>query len=201
MKKKNEKTSEVVCKVIPLYKFEVKYEYEDSNKDEYEYIIISDNIKSLIQEIISRELILSMKDCRKYLSIRDFLLMPCELARNGYHLFDIDEQDLAVSYGYDTQEQYYKTVFKEKVPKPVDVKSIDNVLKAFEASVKELHKDDDQVQHMIETTCDAIAANALYESDMVKKGIEDSKSKQTDHNEKEFLIGIVAIKALIDKTG
>ena len=171
-------------KVIPLYKYEIDYNYGETN--EYDVIIVSDDIKCLIDAIVARELVDPMKDAAKYMSITDFLIVE---NRGGMLLFDINEQNLLVSYGYNVQEQYWFNAFKGERPEPVAVDNM--VLVGFSKEIMRLHNDDSVWME------DGVLGDAIYESEYVQSGIRKANDTQKIHECEEMDAGIKVIDFLV----
>ncbi len=112
---------DVMCKIIPLYKVTIR-NYDE--KDDYRDVIVADRIAGLIEGIIdievNREVNLDSNPYGMDFDITDFLLMPCEDARErGFHLFDIDDVDSASPFA-SIDNALYDCYFKDpKNPQPV----------------------------------------------------------------------------------
>jgi hypothetical protein len=179
----------IECETVSLYKYEIRY--NPNEKNEYEFIIVSDNMKTLVEEIVDRELLESMKDARKYLSIKEFLWMPTK--DNWYCLFDIYEQNLAISYGYDVQEQYWKTAFAADAPQSVEIDDLNDVMLEFTTKMKKLHPK----ENYYDIISGDILAIALYESTYVQDGIRKAKNEKLMHESQELDDGMKVIDALM----
>lgn len=173
-------------KVIPLYKYEIDYKHGEVN--EYDVIIVSDDIKCLIDAIVARELVDPMKDAAKYMSITDFLIVE---DNKNMLLFDINEQNLLVSYGYDVQEQYWSNAFKGERPESV---AVDNtILEEFSKEIMRLHNDD----HFSSWIESGVLGDAIYESEYVQSGIRKAKDAQKMHECEEMDAGIRVVDYLV----
>lgn len=202
MKKKPEiKKHKVQCEIVALYRYEIRYENEDND---YEFIIVADTMAGLIEGIVKRELIYSMKECRKYLDTKEFLIMPCEQAVKGYHLFDIDEHDCG-GRGSDFDEKMYETRFKGKIPVSIGYeKEASEIYSALFDLMKELHKKTDEPEgweHFAEYELYAILGHALYESEHVQEAVKKAKEKQAQHDTVELENTTIAINKLMKLTG
>ena len=123
----------IETEIINLYKYTIRYKCGEV--DEYTVILVSDNMKDLISLIADREMVDPMKDASKWFEISDFVWVAREDGK-WYHLFDI-EQDLAVKFGYDVQEQYWSVCFKNDCPE--SVKDVDEIMGKFKDKIKELY--------------------------------------------------------------
>lgn len=176
----------IESEVIKLYKYTIRY--KPGERDEYTVILVSDNMKDLINLIADREMVDEMKDASKWFEITEFILAANE---KWYHLFDINEQDLAVKFGYDVQEQYWSVRFKDDCPE--SVKDVDEIMWKFEDSIKKLQGD-----HWAKTfACGGILGNALYESKYVQDAIRKIKIENAMHNALELDAGIGAIEEIV----
>jgi hypothetical protein len=164
----------ILCKLLPLYKFAIYYN-EDEPNNNYEYVLVSDTINGLIESVVNRELIHTMKNCRKYLTVEDFLFMPYAEISKGYCLYDIFEHDVAEVYGLNITEQFYECSFVGKEPVPVV-----GYEKATEYLMKMLHKpeENEMEQRFNRIINDEVLAEALYQSAEVQTMINDKKNAQ-----------------------
>jgi hypothetical protein len=123
--------TEVICKIIPLYKFEIIYE-EEKIGDRYTWAIVSDTINGIIKGIVDREVNFgeNLKDMRKYLDIRDFLFMPYPDIKRGYCLFDVLDHDCVADIIGATNicDAWYDCRFGGDEPTPVDVIEYDRLV-------------------------------------------------------------------------
>jgi hypothetical protein len=202
MKKKPEiKKHKVQCEIVALYRYEIRYENENND---YEFVIVADTIAGLIGGIVKRELIHSMKECRKYLDTKEFLIMPCEQAVKGYHLFDIDEHDCGGMVN-DFDEEMYETHFKGKIPVSIGhEKEASEIYSALFTLMKGLHKKTDEPEgweHFAEYELYALLGHALYESERVQEAVKKAKEKQAQHDMVELESTIIAINKLMKLTG
>lgn len=172
--------------IVKLYKYNIAYNHGELN--EYDIILVSDNMKDLIDLIADREMVDPMNEARKRFSIEDFLLVIG--GRGKYHLFDINEQDLAVNYGYDVQEQYWTCQFKNDCPE--SVKNVD--LWEFEEKIKVLNPNDEWAATFASGD---ILGNALYESGCVQDTIREKKRKKDLHEAEELDAGISVIERIV----
>ncbi len=179
----------VESEILQLYKYTIIYNSEEKN--EYSVILVSDNIAELIELITDREMVDPMNNARKWFEITDFLWAARE---NGkwYHLFDINEQDLAVSYGYDVQEQYWKCQFKGDCPE--SVKNVDEVMMKFEDVIKTLHPNDEWAKRF---ASGSVLGEALYESKYVQDAIREKKKEGDMHGARELDAGIGVIDEIV----
>jgi hypothetical protein len=106
----------VEAEIVKLYEYSIRY--KSGEKDEYTVILVSDNMKDMIELIADREMVETMKDASKWLEISDFL-WASRKDEKWYHLFDINEQDLAVKFGYDVLDQHWTCQFKDDCPESV----------------------------------------------------------------------------------
>jgi hypothetical protein len=179
----------VECEVIDLYKYTIKY--KRGEKDEYEIILVSDNMKDMIELIADREMIDPMGAARKWFEITDFVIVMDE-NKKWYHLFDINEQDLAVKFGYDVQEQYWKCQFKNDCPE--SVKYYDEAMGKFVEEIKMLHPDDKWAKDF---ASGGILGDALYNSHYVQDAIRDMKREKYMHDAQELDAGINMIEEIM----
>ena len=177
----------IESEIIQLYKYTIRY--RPGETDEYTVILVSDNMKDLIDLIADREMVDPIKDTSKWFEISDFIL-----ATNGkwYHLFDINEQDLAAKFGYDVQEQYWSVRFKDDCPE--SVKDVDEIMEKFGDEVRNLHPDDEWAKTF---AAGGILGNALYESKYVQDAIRKIKIENAMHNALELDAGIGVIEEIV----
>jgi len=185
-------TTDIQCKLLSLYKFKVYYN-EDDAEHSYEYMIIADTLSTLIDAITDREIEYSMHGSRKYLTVSEFLLMPCEQAHKGYHLFDVDDHDIMVSYGLDIENQHYMCRFKGDEPKPV--MGFEKILEYFD------EKSDQLKNSTISRYYDEILANSIYHSSEVKGIVMTKKHIQKCQEDVESAIGDTGFEMLKDNEG
>ena len=156
------------CRIIPLYRYEITYHSGD--KDQYDCIIITDSIKRLVEQIVIRELVYSMKDCRKYFTISTFLTY---IANDGigrlqdHRVYDIFDHNIAGIGSNMISESYYICSFSEKGPQSVDIK-------VFDYACMELHVLNDE-----NISYGNLLGEWLYDSIPVKQAIE-SKQREYD---------------------
>ena len=183
--------TDVTCKIIPLYKFKVYYNEDNPQSGEYVWNVVSDTIAGLVKGIADREMQWSMKDCRKYLIVTDFLLMPCEDAIKGYHLFDIDNHDVA-GYGTDIFEENFVCIFAGKEPTPVT---------AFYSLIREMFPETEEKKITSMWDWEWILADALYKSEEVEKAVADCVGKETDKKLRDLSEGREVLDRFFSKTG
>jgi hypothetical protein len=172
--------AEITCTLIPLYRFWVRYETDDGKTD-YEWVGVSDTISGLVKLIAERELVYSMKDCPKYLDIDDFLLMPCEESKiTGYHLFDINEHDIA-QFSPMFDESCYE-ISLSNPPIPVIIPS--GTYNELYDTMKTIHGDD-----FWQGECSGILADSLYKSEMVWVAVANKRVENELHEQKEIKAG------------
>jgi hypothetical protein len=147
-------------------------------------------MKDLINLIADREMVDPMCGAAKWFEIADFLIMLKDTSK--YYLFDINEQDLAVSYGYDVQNQYWSVSFKDDCPE--SVKDVDEIMEKFEDEVKVLHPDDEWAKRF---ASGGILGNALYESKYVQDAIRKKKNERDMHDAQELDTGIGVIEEIV----
>lgn len=179
----------VECEIVNLYKYTITY--NSGEKNEYTVILVSDNMKDLISLIIDREMIDPIGRAGKWFEITDFLWVARE-DEKWYHLFDIDEQDLAVKFGYDAQEQYWKCQFKNDCPE--SVKDANEIMNKFENSIHELHPNDEWIKTFASGD---VLGDALYESEYVQTALREEHNKRNMHKLEELDAGIVAIDGIM----
>ena len=179
----------VECEIVKLYKYTVTYNHGE--KDEYDVILVSDNMKNLVELIVDREMIDSMKDANKWFEISDFMWVSRK-DEKWYHLFDIDEQDLAVKFGYDVQEQYWKCLFKNDCPE--SVKDINEIMDKFENFINKLHPNDEWAKTF---AAGDVLGKSLYESEYVQTALREENHKMNMHKLEELDAGIVAIESIM----
>lgn len=175
------------CKLI-LYKFTVYYN-EDDAEYSYDYMIIADTLSGLIDAIADREIEYSMSDCRRHLTVGDFLLMPCEQAHRGYYLFDVDSHDIAIRHGLDIDSQHYVCRFEGNEPKPVI--GFEKILNYFDERAVQLHNE------IISRYYDEILADALYYSIYIKKAVAGKQLTQMNLDKAERDYGNEALQMLL----
>lgn len=175
--------------IVKLYKYIIRY--NQGEKDEYTVILVSDNIKDLIDLISEREMVESMNSAAKWFEIADFLLAVKEDGK-WYHLFDINEQDLAVKWGYDVQEQYWTCLFKNDCPE--SAKNNDEILWNFENKIGDLNNDDEWAKRFAYS---GILGEALYGSKFVQDAIREKKREKDLHDAEELDAGISVIEEIV----
>jgi hypothetical protein len=187
-------TEQITCYKIPLYKFSIYYENDEKPSESYDFVIIADTLEGLAQGIAKRELAWTMKDCRKYLSVTDFLMMPCPQAQKGFHLFDIDEHDL-MGHCVTIDETFYECFFADDTfLKPVT---------GFSEILAELTKDkeEEEVKFMHWISVEGAMGDVLYASEMVREAVLDESflSSKRDREEQELAANIIQV--LMARTG
>jgi len=176
--------------IVKLYKYTIRY--NTGEVDEYTVILVSDNMKDMIELIADREMVDPMKDAAKWFEIADFVWVARE-DEKWYHLFDINEQDLAVKFGYDVQEQYWTCRFKNDCPE--SVKDVDEVMIKFEDNMAKLNKDDEWAKTFVSG---GILGNALFESKYMQDTIREMKCKRDLHAAQELDAGLGAIYEIVN---
>jgi hypothetical protein len=179
---------DIQCKLLSLYKFTIYYNDDDAEHS-YTYIIVADTIPGLIDAIADREVEYSMSNSRKYLTVSDFLLMPYEQSHKGYYLFDVDNHDIVMSYGFDIDNQHYMCRFKDNEPKPVI--GFEKIFDYFD------EKSDRLKRNSISLYYDEILGNALYYSIYVAIAITGKQLTQMDVDKIEKDIGNEALQILL----
>ena len=174
--------------IVKLYKYSIRY--KPGEIDEYTVILVSDNIRDLIDLISDREMIDPINGAAKWFSIEDFLLAMKEDGK-WYHLFDINEQDLAVKWGHDVQEQYWTCLFKNDCPE--SVKNVVDLMWEFEEKIKTLNSDDEWEKTF---ASGGILGDALYESRCVQNTIREKKRARDLHEAEELDAGIGVIEEI-----
>lgn len=154
---------DVICGVIPLYKFSIDMKSDDGKTTWDEYII-SDTISGIQTRIIEWEIGcgIDIKSFRKRLAISDFLLMLCETneCKKGYKLFDIDNHDCAEIFGASHEEEYYHCVFEGERPLQV-TKIYDD--EEFVSKLKEVFVGKDDIDNLLrEGDIEECFARVLY---------------------------------------
>jgi hypothetical protein len=175
--------------IVQLYKYTIRY--KPGEMDEYTVILVSDNIRDLIDLIADREMIDPINGARKWLEIADFVLVIKENEK-WYHLFDINEQDLAAKFGYDVQEQYWTVLFKNDAPEPV--KNNDEILWNFENKIGDLNNDDEWAKRFASS---GVLGEALYGSKYVQDVICEKKREKDLHDAEELDAGIGVIEEIV----
>ena len=183
----------IETEIINLYKYTIRYKCGEV--DEYTVILVSDNMKDLISLIADREMVDPMKDASKWFEISDFVWVAREDGK-WYHLFDINEQDLAAKFGYDVQEQYWAVCFKNDCPE--SVKDVDEIMGKFEDKIRILNKDDEWAKTF---ASGGVLGNALYESEYVQDKIKEEKNKKNMHDAQELDAGIGVIEEIVEGVG
>ena len=178
----------VECEVIQLYKYTIRYKCGE--EDEYTVILVSDNMKDLIELITEREMIDPMGAALKWFEIEDFMWIAREDGK-WYHLFDINEQDLAVKFGYDVQEQYWKCLFKNDAPE--SVKYNNEVMEKFLDEMEKLNKNDKWSKTF---AADGILGGALYNSHYTQNAMREKKRERVLHESQELDAGINVIEEI-----
>lgn len=179
--------------IVKLYKYRIRY--NSGEKDEYTVILVSDNMKDLVDLIVDREMIDPLNVSQKWFEIADFLFVAKEDGK-WYHLFDVNEQDLAAKFGYDVQEQYWTVLFKNDAPE--SVKDVSELLWKFEEDVKNLHPSDEWAKSF---ASGGILGDALYESRCVQNAIREKKKEVALHEAEELDAGINVIEEIIKNDG
>ena len=177
----------IESEIIQLYKYTIRY--RPGEMDEYTVILVSDNMKDMIELIADREMVDPMGAAAKWFEIGEFLWVARE-DRKWYHLFDINEQDLAVKFGYDVQEQYWSVRFKSDAPESVG--GFDEIMVGFEEKMGELNKKDP-----IGLGCGGVMGDALYGSKYVQDAIREMKRAKDMHDAQEFDAGVDVIEKMV----
>ena len=175
--------------IVKLYKYTITY--NSGEKDEYDAILVSDNIRDLIDLIADREMIDPINGARKWLEIADFVLVIKENEK-WYHLFDINEQDLAAKFGYDVQEQYWTVLFKNDAPESVT--NIDEIMWKFGEKIEKLHTGDEWAKTF---ASGGVLGEALYGSEYVQDVIREKKRERDLHDAVELDAGIGVIEEIV----
>lgn len=170
--------------IVKLYKYSIRY--KPGEKDEYTVILVSDNIRDLITLIVDREMIDPINGAHKWFEITDFLFVAKEDGK-WYHLFNINEQDLAVKFGYDVQEQYWEVNFKGDCPE--SVKDVNELLWKFESEIGVLNNGI--------IPCGGILGDALYKSKCVQDAIRKKKREIALCEAQELDAGITVIEEIV----
>lgn len=179
----------IESEIIQLYKYTIRYRPGETN--EYTVILVSDNIRDLISLIAEREMVDPMHEAAKWFEITDFLWVAQE-DKKWYHLFDINEQDLAVKYGHDVQEQYWTVLFKGDCPE--SAKNIDEIMWKFEDKIKKLYANDEWVKTF---AAGGALGDALYESKYVRDAIRKLKVDKDMMAAQELDAGIGTIEEIV----
>jgi hypothetical protein len=191
--------TELKCELVSLYRFEIYYNEDTGKDDDYKYVLISDTLKGLIELIVKREMEWSMNDCRKYLSVRDFLLMPHDQPPKGYHLFDIDEHDIVGGKWISFDEQYYETLFKGDRPHSVDVEKTESVLEKLASEVAGILGKGEETLNCREY--EGTLADSLYKNTEVQHTLFMLKKQDHEREVKEEQAGFEAVRELSKITG
>lgn len=178
----------IETEIINLYKYTIRYKCGEV--DEYTVILVSDNMKDLISLIADREMVDPMKDASKWFEISDFVWVAREDGK-WYHLFDI-EQDLAVKFGYDVQEQYWSVCFKNDCPE--SVKDVDEIMGKFKDKIKELYANNEWEKAIV---AGGALGDALYESKYVQDAIQKLKIDKDMMAAQELDAGINVIEEIV----
>jgi hypothetical protein len=179
----------VEAEIVKLYEYSIRY--KSGEKDEYTVILVSDNMKDMIELIADREMVETMKDASKWLEISDFL-WASRKDEKWYHLFDINEQDLAVKFGYDVLDQHWTCQFKDDCPE--SVKDFDEVMVKFEDEMKTLHPNDEWEKSF---ASGGVLGDALYESKHVQDAIHEKKRERDMHDAQELDAGLGVIEEIV----
>jgi hypothetical protein len=151
-----ERTTEITCNVIALYKYSVTV--RQGKKNQYDHTIVGNTIDRLVEGIVDFELLgfspEEMKDLSKWFEITDFLVMPCEHSRKGYHLFDIDEFDIAGLCSI-SEGNNYKIFLNEGIPTPVPEDNFP------EEPIRFVHQFEENEPEIV--LCGECIADAIYE--------------------------------------
>ena len=175
--------------IVKLYKYTIRY--KPGEMDEYTVILVSDNMKDLIDLIADREMVDPINGAQKWFEITDFLLVMKEKEK-WYHLFDINEQDLAVKWGYDVQEQYWTCLFENDCPK--SVKNCVEIMWKFEEKMRTLHSEDEWAKTF---ASGGVLGDALYGSRIVQNTIREKKRAKDLHDAEELDAGIGVIEEIV----
>jgi len=179
----------IECYIIQLYKYIIRYRCGEKN--EYSIVLVSDNTKDLIDLIAKREMVDPMGAACKWFEIVDFMWVAREDGK-WYHLFDINEQDLAVKFGYDVQEQYWECQFKSDSPE--SVKYNDEAMTRFLGEIKQLNKEDEWAKTF---AAGGVLGDALYNSHYTQDAIREMKHKEIMHEAQELDAGINVIEEIV----
>jgi hypothetical protein len=181
----------VECTLISLYKFEVYY--EEFTDKRYNWIIISDTLEGIIRGIVNRETHfkdMSMKDCRKFMYVNEYLMMPCNETRKGYHLWDIDEHDSAAE-SLNIDETWVECYFEGDIPKPVDTTFINGLLLNMIPH--------EEGEELAVYEFDFLLAEAIYKIAQTSRIKKEAVQKKLQEQEKLDAIGLTVITQCLDK--
>jgi hypothetical protein len=178
----------IESEIVRLYKYTITYNHGEKN--EYDIILVSDNMKDLVDLIVDRDMIDPIGSNSKWFEIADFLWVAREDGK-WYHLFDINEQDLAVKLGYDVQEQYWSVSFKNDAPE--SVKDVSELMWKFESEMEKIHTSEWEKSF----ASGGVLGNALYESKYVQEAIRKMRDNRMMHEAEEFDAAVNVIEKII----
>jgi hypothetical protein len=179
----------IESEIVELYKYTIRYNSGETN--EYSVILVSDNMNDLIKLIADREMVDPMGATSKWFEIADFLWVARK-DEKWYNLFDINEQDLAVKFGYDVTDQHWMVLFKNDSPE--SVKGIDDIMMKFEEEIKTLYSDDEWAKTF---AAGGILGDALYESGYVQDAIRGMRHEEDMRDAQELDAGINVIEKIV----
>lgn len=172
--------------IIELYRYLIFYD------EGYTFTIISDTIDGLVKGIIEREQIHSMAECRTYLEISEFLLLPSRgTEKFSFSLFDVENHNLSAPLGLTLEEQFYDCYF-DGVPKSIDANKFREIIADMCAS---LASDDEWVR---ESKASAILAMALFESPLVQEELKRQKERQDMRDDCEASAAVDMVMRLFE---
>lgn len=175
-------TEEITARIVSLYRYEIRYNEDVKDAIEYDYVIVADSIERLINRIALRELVYSMKDCKKYLSVDEFLtyLAPDHYGRVRVHrVFDIGNHDIA-SASVMIDDACYDCSFSESGPQSVDVKTFGSVCVKMGEDLK-----DENADEFYRIIYGSVLGDWLYDSIPVRQAIDKQKKKEDEESLKE----------------
>jgi len=146
---------------------------------------------------VNRELVWSMKDCRKYLEVSDFVIVPND-SQKRYTLHDIDH-DISKKYGLTIESEFYDCVF-EDVNNLKSVVGFDKVLLYLDNVLAQRDSiefiNNSLSEYFSKIDYNYILADALYQSDKVQTAIFDRLHEQNKQDKIEGDAGLKALEIL-----
>lgn len=182
-------SSKIECEIIPLYRMVFMFDHDPDN--DYERVLVADSLKGLIHGIVDLEMGLGKFDegARKYLTITDFLLMPCDKSCKGYHLFDIDEHDCE-QMGALHDEQWYDMFFRGNRPVPVEpTQDNDDLYEFFKERCGDEFRGVHEMEAFMADVVYAIAQKCGYRGDREME--KDENIRVCTEKTEEILLAII----------
>jgi hypothetical protein len=184
---------EIAAQIVSLYRYEIRYNEDIKDAVEYDYVIVADSIERLIERIALRELVYSMKDCKKYLSVDEFLtyVAPDHHGRMRAHrVFDITNHDITNIGNQLISDACYDCSFSEDGPQSVDVEVFDAACLKVDEELDENNDGFHRIMH------GSILGDWLYDSLPVRQAIDKQKKKEDEERLKEKHAAHAALRVM-----